>query len=222
MDDVRQRTIELLIRHKALRFGDFILKSGRKTPYFINIGDIADGKGLSTLGGLLAEKIVSDIGVESFDVLFGPAYKGIALAAQTAASLFRNHAVIRGFCYDRKEMKTHGEGGNFVGADLVKTKGRVLIVDDVITDGATKIETIEKIHGETAGSVIGILTVVDRLEKDAEGTPFSITIERDTGISIYSMITLLDIIDFVSAHDPKTIGIADEPARELVGLKEKI
>lgn len=208
MDDIKKRTVELLIRYGALKFGDFILKSGRKSPYFINIGEITDGSGLNELGEILADKIEKDIGVDSFDVLFGPAYKGISLASVASFRLFSKYGDNKGFAYDRKEAKGHGEEGVFIGTDLAGEEKRVLIVDDVFTDGKTKVDTIEMILGATKSVVVGIIVVVDRMERDAEGEVFSKVVGDETGIPVYSIITLVDIIDYVRGQGPEVLGIA--------------
>ncbi len=207
MDDLKKRAVELLINHGALKFGDFTLKSGRKSPYFINIGGIADGSGLSELGEILADKIANDIGVDSFDVLFGPAYKGISLASAASLYLFKKYGENKGFAYDRKEAKGHGEAGVFIGADLANKKKRALIVDDVFTDGKTKVDTVEMIAGATRSSVVGIIVVVDRMERGGDGEIFSKVVEEKTGIPVYSVITLKDIIDYVRERGPEALGI---------------
>jgi len=215
MEDMRKRTVELLTGHGALRFGDFTLKSGRKSPYFINLGDIADGSGLAGLGEILAHKISRDIGFDFFDVLFGPAYKGIPLASVTSAAMFSIYRVSKGFAYDRKEKKAHGEGGNFIGTSLTGTSRRVLLIDDVITDGGTKIDTIRLIEGETASKVVAILTVVDRMEQTEDGTLFSSIIGKQTGIPVHSVISLSDIVAHIAEHGPQSLGIGAEAWDEL-------
>ena len=220
MDDLKKRTVELLIRHGALKFGDFILKSGRKSPYFINIGEIADGSGLSQLGEMLADKIARDIGVDSFDVLFGPAYKGISLASAVSFHLFRKYESNKGFAYDRKEAKGHGETGVFVGTDLAGEKKRVLIVDDVFTDGKTKVDTIDMIAGATGSVVVGIIVVVDRMERDARGEIFSKVVGDQMKIPVYCIITLVDIIDYVRGRGPEALGIEKSVFDTFLDLEE--
>jgi len=220
MDDLKKRAVELLIRHGALIFGDFVLKSGRKSPYFINIGEIADGSGLNELGEILADKITGDIGVDSFDVFFGPAYKGISLASASSISLFEKYGQNKGFAYDRKEAKGHGETGMFVGEDLTNEKKRVLIVDDVFTDGKTKLDTIEIIAGVTKSSVVGIIVIVDRMERGIDGEIFSKVIKDKTNIPVYSVITLIDIIDYVRERGPEALGIDESIFEAFVDLDQ--
>jgi orotate phosphoribosyltransferase len=221
MDDLKKRTVELLIKHGALKFGDFVLKSGRRSPYFINIGEIADGSGLNELGEILADKIVSDIGVDSFDVLFGPAYKGIPLASAASVYLFSKYDKNKGFAFDRKEAKGHGEAGIFIGMDLTEEKRKILIVDDVFTDGKTKVDTIEMIAEATKSSAVGIIVVVDRMERDAGGEIFSKVVSDKTKIPVYSVITLKDIIDYVRGRGLEALGIEKLVFDAFLGLEKK-
>jgi len=219
MNELSERTIELLVETGALRFGDFTLKSGRKSPYFVNIGDVADGVGLSALGEILAEKITSELCVDDYDILFGPAYKGIVLAAATSLALYSFFGINRPFAYDRKEKKAHGEGGSFVGATLDQPGARVLLLDDVITDGGTKIEAVGRIGRETSTLVSGMLVVVDRMEKDDTGELFSKRIERKTGVPIHSLASLRDIVAYIEARGSEALGIDRDV---FTSLKERL
>ncbi len=215
MEELKRRTLELLLGSGAIRFGEYRLKSGRISPYFVNIGNVTGGDTISELSDLMAEKTEADIGIEGFDVVFGPAYKGIVLASALAVSLCKRHDAIKGFAYDRKERKTHGEGGDLIGVDM---KGkRVLLVDDVITDGKTKIEAIDRIEGEAKAEVIGILVVVDRMERDGDGKIFSRIIEEKRGVMVHSLISVIDIIEYIEAVGADGLGIA---ADILVKLKK--
>ena len=207
MNELSERAIEILVEIGALRFGDFTLKSGRTSPYFVNIGDVADGAGISALGEILAEKIASELCVGDYDVLFGPAYKGIVLAAATSLSLYSFFGINLPFAYDRKEKKAHGEGGSFVGVGLDRPDSRVLLLDDVITDGGTKIEAVTRIGEETGAKVTGMLVVVDRMEKDDTGALYSARIERETGVPVHSLATLVDIVEYIEARGPELLGI---------------
>ncbi len=218
MLEYQKKAVRLLIESGALRFGDFVLKSGRKSPYFVNIGDIADGDSIADLGKILSEKIVVDIGTANFDVLFGPAYKGIVLASVTAACLSLEYEISKGFCFDRKEAKAHGEGGSFVGCDLMGTKKRLLLVDDVITDGRTKIETIGRITSETKGVVTGILSVVDRMERDDAGRLFSAVIAETTGVPVWSVVDLSDIVGFIREVGTESLGVPGSAVDALDAL----
>ena len=150
--------IDLALELEVLKFGEFTLKSGRKSPYFFNAGLFSSGYAAAKLGRAYASAI-ADSGIE-FDVLFGPAYKGIPLVALSAAALAEHQGIDAPYCYNRKEAKAHGEGGTIVGAPL---EGRVLIVDDVITAGTAIREAVDIIAGE-GGTTTAILIALDRQE----------------------------------------------------------
>ena len=165
MNDYKQRFFELALSRGNLRFGEFTLKSGRVSPYFFNAGGFDDGESLGALAECYADAI-ADSGV-GFDILFGPAYKGIPLAAVTAVALAQRHGRNVGYAYNRKEAKDHGEGGVVVGASLA---GRVLIIDDVISAGTSARESIELIR-KAGAEVAGIAIALDRQERgEGEGS----------------------------------------------------
>lgn len=193
MTDFRQEFLAFSLAHDVLRFGEFVTKAGRRSPYFFNAGLFSDGTGLARLGGYYAEALLaSGIG---FDQLFGPAYKGITLAAATAIGLAqKGHNVP--FCYNRKEAKDHGEGGTIVGAPLA---GRVVIVDDVITDGAAKRESIELIRA--AGAVpVAVLIALDRKERGRGSTPAVQELEAQFGVPVVAIATLDDVMAFIAGR----------------------
>ena len=159
MQDFQKDFLNFVIENEILRFGEFTLKSGRVSPYFFNAGLFNTGEKLSFLAGCYADSIVAS-GID-YDVLFGPAYKGIPLATATAMALASNHRVNKPYCFNRKEAKAHGEGGSIVGAEL---SGNVLIVDDVITAGTAVREAAEIISGNGA-KLNGIAVAMDRQEK---------------------------------------------------------
>jgi orotate phosphoribosyltransferase len=197
--------IELARRYEVLKFGEFTLKSGRQSPYFFNAGAFASGEALAALGRCYAQSIV-DSGLE-FDVLLGPAYKGIPLAAATAIALADGHGRDVPFAYNRKEAKAHGEGGTLVGAPLV---GRVLVIDDVITAGTAVREVIAMIDAAGA-QLAGVAIGLNRQER-GEGALSAIQeIERKHGIPVLSIIEMSHIIDYLEAE-----GGADEA---LVGMR---
>lgn len=188
--------IELALSNKALRFGEFTLKSGRLSPYFFNAGAFDDGASLAVLGRCYADAIVAS-GIE-FDMLFGPAYKGIPLVAVTAAALYAEHDLNLPYAFNRKEAKSHGEGGAIVGRPLA---GRVLIVDDVITAGTAIRESIDLIHAAGAAAA-GVALALDRQERGrnavtgATGEESAVQeVARLYGIPCVSIITLSELID---------------------------
>jgi orotate phosphoribosyltransferase len=183
----RREFVEFAIAAGVLRFGEFKTKSGRLSPYFFNAGLFDDGAKLARLGGFYAQAALAS-GI-AFDVVFGPAYKGITLAAATAIALAGlGHNVP--FCYNRKEAKDHGEGGNLVGAPLA---GRALIVDDVITDGGAKREAIEIIRAAGA-TPAGVLIALDRQERGQGRESAVQELERVTGVPVAAIATLEDIV----------------------------
>jgi len=186
-EDFRREFVEFAIRAGVLRFGEFKTKAGRLSPYFFNAGLFSDGERLGELGRYYARAaLASGIG---FDILFGPAYKGITLAAATAIALAGlGHNVP--FCFNRKEAKDHGEGGNIVGAPL---QGRALIIDDVITDGASKREAIEIIRAAGA-TPAGVLIALDRQERGTGELSATQEVSREYGLPVTAIATLSDIL----------------------------
>jgi orotate phosphoribosyltransferase len=212
MQDHQKEFIELALARNALRFGEFTLKSGRLSPYFFNAGSFDDGASLAVLGRCYAAAIqASRI---DFDMLFGPAYKGIPLAAATAAALYSIHGRNLPYAFNRKEAKTHGEGGNIVGRPLT---GRVLIVDDVITAGTAIRESIEIIRAAGAQPA-AVALALDRQERgrDASGgdTQESAVqeVQRLYGIPCISILSLETLIDSVRQ------GAAGLPASALAPM----
>jgi len=183
--------IEFALSLNVLRFGEFTLKSGRQSPYFFNAGLFNTGLALAKLGRFYAEAIV-DAGVE-FDVLFGPAYKGIPIASATAVALAEQHQRDLPWCFNRKEAKQHGEGGNLVGAPLT---GKVLIVDDVITAG-TAIREVMDIIAQTPALPAGVVVALDRQGKGKAERSAIQEVERDYGIPVISIINLNQLIRFM-------------------------
>ena len=191
MKQYQRDFIEFAIDLNVLRFGEFTLKSGRKSPYFFNAGLFNSGLALAKLGRFYADAIV-DAGIE-FDVLFGPAYKGIPIAAATAVALAEHHGKDLPWCFNRKEAKDHGEGGNLVGAPL---EGRVLIIDDVITAG-TAIREVMDIIGKTPAKPAGVVVALDRQEKGKGELSAIQEVERDYGIPVLSIINLRQLITYL-------------------------
>jgi orotate phosphoribosyltransferase len=177
--------IEFLARNNAIRFGEFALKSGRLSPYFIDVGILSTGSTIAELGRYYASKIHESFGT-NFDVVFGPAYKGIPLAISAAVALHTHHSIEKRWLYDRKEMKLHGADANsmFVGSAGLDEGARVVIVDDVFTTGGTKVDAISKLEKSLKAEVIGIVIAVDRLEIGRRRTA-TVEFAEDTGIPIH-------------------------------------
>ncbi len=193
---LRDEFLELAIELGALRFGEFELKSGRVSPYFFNAGRFDSGRSLAALGRFYAQALV-DSGL-SFDMLFGPAYKGIPLVAVTAAALAEHHGRDVPYAFNRKEAKAHGEGGSIVGAPLA---GRVVTVDDVITAGTAIREAMDIISAAGAHAV-GVSVALDRQERGtgSDGLSAIQEVEQLYGLRVVSLARLADLIDFLRRH----------------------
>jgi orotate phosphoribosyltransferase len=184
--------LDLAVARNVLRFGEFTLKSGRVSPYFFNAGLFDSGAALAMLGRAYADAAIAS-GV-AFDMLFGPAYKGILLAALTAATLAERHARDVPFAYNRKEAKDHGEGGLLVGAPL---RGRVLIVDDVITAGTAIRESLALIHAAGAEPA-GVLLALDREERGQGSLSATQELASEYGIPTIAIARLADLLAYVA------------------------
>ncbi len=192
MKAYQREFIEFALERQVLRFGEFTLKSGRTSPYFFNAGLFNTGRDLARLGRFYASALV-DSGIEH-DLLFGPAYKGIPIATTTAVALCEHHDIDIPYCFNRKEKKEHGEGGSLVGSEL---KGRVMLVDDVITAGTAIRESMEIIAAHEA-ELAGVLIALDRQEKGKGELSAIQEVERDFGCEIVSIIKLSDLISYLS------------------------
>jgi orotate phosphoribosyltransferase len=194
MNDFRQRFLAFALAREVLRFGEFMTKAGRKSPYFFNAGLFDDGASLRELGRFYAAALTAS-GV-TCDQLFGPAYKGITLAAATAIALAENGHNLP-FSFNRKEVKDHGEGGTIVGAPL---KGRIMIVDDVITAGTSVRESVEAIRAHGAVPA-GVLIALDRMER-GQGERSAVREVQDAyGIPVVAIATLDDVMAFISGRE---------------------
>ncbi len=204
MQDFRKEFLDFAIQAGVLRFGQFTLKSGRSSPYFFNTGLFNSGNGLAQLGRFYARAIIQS-GIK-FDMIFGPAYKGIPLAAATVIALSDYHGLDIPYAFDRKEVKDHGEGGNIVGAPL---QGRVLIIDDVITAGlsaAYSIELIRESEAETAGFVIAL----DRQERTADSDTSALQLlQHEQNLPVFSIAALEDLVELLQ-QEPDKSGILSE------------
>jgi orotate phosphoribosyltransferase len=199
--DFRQGFLEFAIAHKVLRFGAFVNKGGRRTPYFFNAGLFSDGASLAQLGRYYAQALrAANV---SFDMLFGPAYKGITLAATTAIALAETGKNVP-FSFNRKEAKDHGEGGDIVGAPL---QGDVVIIDDVITDGGAKREAIERVQSAGARAV-AILIAFDRQERGLGELSAVQELKRDFGVPLISIATLDDLCAYIEREPSLAVHAA--------------
>ena len=191
MHDYQREFIEFALEREVLKFGQFTLKSGRTSPYFFNAGLFNTGADLAKLGQCYAQALVA-ASIE-YDVLFGPAYKGIPIATTTAVALADKHDIDTPYCFNRKEAKDHGEGGNLVGSPLT---GRIMLVDDVITAGTAIRESMTLIEANGA-SLAGVLIALDRQEKGQGELSAIQEVERDFNTQVVSIICLADLIEYL-------------------------
>lgn len=191
----KQQFIKFMVENGVLKFGEFTLKSGRKAPYFINTGNYKSGAQLSRLGDYYAQ-CIADNKIQA-ETLVGPAYKGIPLAVTTAVSLFNNHGQDLNYCFDRKEVKDHGEGGLFVGKQLQDGE-KIIIIEDVMTSGKALRELLPKLKQTANVEIAGMVISVDRMEKGLE-SGFSAVLEvyKEFGVKVYSIVTMADIIEAI-------------------------
>ena len=188
----KENFIRFMVDNGVLRFGEFTLKSGRKAPYFINTGNYKTGKQLAKLGEYYAACIASN-NLEA-DTLVGPAYKGIPLSVTTAIALFNGYGKELNYCFDRKEVKDHGEGGLFVGKQLVDGE-KVIIIEDVMTSGKALREILPKLEAAANVKVAGMIISVDRKEKGLTSDLSAVSeAKKEFGIDVYSVVTMDDII----------------------------
>ncbi|TLX61113.1 orotate phosphoribosyltransferase [Stutzerimonas nosocomialis] len=195
MQAYQREFIRFAIERGVLRFGEFTLKSGRTSPYFFNAGLFNSGSALAQLGRFYAEALVAS-GLE-IDVLFGPAYKGIPLAASTAVALAEHHGRDLPWCFNRKEAKDHGEGGTLVGAPLT---GRVMIVDDVITAGTAIREVMQIIQANQAQPA-GVLIALNREERGQGALSAIQEVERDFNMPVVSIVSLSQVLEYLACDN---------------------
>ncbi len=209
MKAFQQAFIEFAIARGVLKFGEFTLKSGRKSPYFFNAGLFNRGGDLAKLGRYYADAL-TDAGID-FDVLFGPAYKGIPIATTTAVALADHHDMDVPYCFNRKEAKAHGEGGNLVGSPL---EGKVMLVDDVITAGTAIRESMTLIEANNA-SLAGVLIALDRQERGTGELSAIQEVERDYNTKVVSIVSLADVVTYL-----KSAGGYDEAISAIEAYRE--
>jgi orotate phosphoribosyltransferase len=202
MKTYKRNFLELAMKLGVLKFGEFTLKSGRKSPYFFNAGLFNTGQSIADLGQYYANAIV-DSGIE-FDMIFGPAYKGIPLATISAVALAEHHQINKPFSYNRKESKQHGEGGIIVGAPL---NGKVLIIDDVITAGTAVKEAFNLIENSNA-KIAGLIISLDRQEIGVSGKSAIQELEDNLNIPVVSIAKLDDLIELIKISDDLKVHLS--------------
>lgn len=213
MKDYQKEFIEFALEKEVLKFGEFTLKSGRISPYFFNAGLFNTGRDLARLGRFYAAALV-DSGID-YDLLFGPAYKGIPIATTTAVALSDTYNLDLPYCFNRKEAKTHGEGGSLVGSEL---KGKVMLVDDVITAGTAIRESMDIIQAHKA-ELAGVLIALDRQEKGKAELSAIQEVERDYNAKVISIVQLGDLVTYLTAKPEMKAHLESVKAyREKYGI----
>ncbi|KXI29863.1 orotate phosphoribosyltransferase [Paraglaciecola hydrolytica] len=203
MYDYQREFIEFALARNVLKFGQFTLKSGRTSPYFFNAGLFNTGGDLAKLGQFYAQALQRS--AIEYDVLFGPAYKGIPIATTTAVALADKHGVDKPYCFNRKEAKTHGEGGNLVGSPLA---GKIMLVDDVITAGTAIRESMQLIAANNA-QLAGVLIALDRQERGQGELSAIQEVERDFNTKVVSIISLGELINYLTDRDDMAEHLAN-------------
>jgi orotate phosphoribosyltransferase len=213
MKAYQREFIEFALEKEVLKFGEFTLKSGRKSPYFFNAGLFNTGRDLARLGRFYAAALADS--KISYDVLFGPAYKGIPIATTTAVALADHYDVDTPYCFNRKEAKDHGEGGSLVGSLL---EGRIMLVDDVITAGTAIRESMDIIKANGA-DLAGVLVAIDRQEKGKGELSAIQEVERDFACTVISIICLGDLVTYLEEKGDKSGELeAVKTYREQYGI----
>lgn len=198
MQAYKREFIEFMLECDVLRFGDFTAKSGRKTPYFVNTGRYRTGAQLTRLARFYAQVLHDEL-ERNFDVLFGPAYKGIPLAAGTAMQLFSEHGHDVGFCFNRKEAKDHGEGGTLIGHSLADGD-RVVVIEDVTTAGTSIRESVPLLRGAAKVELTALIVSVDRMERGTGEQSALREIRETYGMRTLSIVTVDEIVDYLRAN----------------------
>jgi orotate phosphoribosyltransferase len=215
MDAYKQDFIEFMVRSQVLTFGDFTTKSGRQTPYFINTGNYKTGRRIALLGEFYAKALNAALGT-AFNVLFGPAYKGIPLAVSTAVALDRLFQHNVSVCFNRKEAKDHGEGGSIIGHKLA-AGDNIVIIDDVITAGTSVRESAAIMSG-VAGIVLRALVVsVDRREKGPSGESALAEVSRTYGMETAAIVSIDDIVSFLYKREIDGAVLIDDAMKAKIG-----
>lgn len=210
MKDYKKEFIEFALEKQVLKFGEFTLKSGRTSPYFFNAGLFNTGRDLARLGRFYASAL-EDSAIE-YDVLFGPAYKGIPIATTTAVALADHHDKDVPYCFNRKEKKAHGEGGTLVGSEL---NGKIMLVDDVITAGTAIRESME-IIAQNGADLSGVLIALDRQEKGKAELSAIQEVERDFNTKVISIVKLADLISYLESQ-----GTMDEHLASVKAYRDQ-
>ncbi len=219
MQQYKQDFIKFLVKSGALKFGEFKLKSGRIGPYFLNIGQFNSGKAIDELGAYYAHTIEEH--VQDYDVIFGPAYKGIHLAVATVIAMFEKFHKDVAYAYNRKEAKDHGEGGILIGAPITKDT-KVVILDDVITAGTALRLVLDVLKSVGGPTIKGVVVAVDRMEKGQGDKSAIQEIKAEFGIDVFSIVNINEIVEFLYNRDiDGTVYIDDEKMAKIKEYRQQ-
>lgn len=214
MEDFKKEFIEFMVRSSVLTFGDFTTKSGRKTPFFINTGNYNNGAQMEKLGEFYAKAINKELG-DSFDGLYGPAYKGIPLCITTSVALNRLFEKNVNFTFNRKEAKTHGEGGNLIGHKL-REKEKIVIVEDVITAGTAIRESLPIIQAAADVEISAIVVSVDRMEKGTGDLSAIDQVQEDFGIKTFAIVTIEEVVEYLHNREIDGKVVVDDSMKDKI------
>ena len=216
MEQYKQEFIEFMVDSEVLKFGEFTLKSGRKSPFFMNAGGYVTGSQLKKLGEYYAHAIHDKYG-DDFDVLFGPAYKGIPLSVVTAIAFSELYGKEIRYCSDRKEEKDHGEGGNLVGSAKLKDGDRVVMIEDVTTSGKSMEETVPKVKGAADVEIVGLMVSLDRMEVGKGGVKCALDEVHDLyGFETNAIVTMREVIEHLYNKEYKGKVIIDDTLKAAI------
>ncbi|MCM8526707.1 MAG: orotate phosphoribosyltransferase [Lentisphaeraceae bacterium] len=214
METFKKEFIEFMVRSGVLTFGDFTTKSGRKTPFFINTGNYDNGAQMEKLGEYYAQAIQNELG-DSFDGLYGPAYKGIPLCITTSVALNRLFGKNAYFTFNRKEAKDHGEGGTLIGHKL-KDKERLIIVEDVITAGTAIRESLPVIQSAADVEITAIVVSVDRMEKGTGDLSAIAQVQADFGIKTFAIVTIEEVVEYLHNREIDGKIVVDDAMKDAI------
>ncbi|MDD3044360.1 MAG: orotate phosphoribosyltransferase [Candidatus Delongbacteria bacterium] len=203
MKEYKKEFIAFLIEHNSLKFGEFKLKSGRMSPYFLNTGMLYSGEAVYRLGKFYAETIKDRV-KEEFNVVFGPAYKGIPLAVSCASSLFSEFGMNKSYSFNRKESKDHGDASGLIVGKQLEGSDRIVLIDDVITAGTAIKETVVMLEQCNNPKIVSVVVSVDRMEKGAGELSAIQELNQSLGINFYPIVNIKEIIEYLEEN--KTVG----------------
>lgn len=213
MIQAKENFIKFLIDNKALLFGEFTLKSGRSSPYFFNLGCLNDGVSLSLLGRYYADFIFQTY-QDNYDVIFGPAYKGIPLSVAIAISLHRDFNLSKLYCSNRKEIKNYADKSILLGSEI-RDGQRIILVDDVISTGTTKYEAVALLRSIAAVEIHGLVIALDREEVADNGQLATDAFTKETGIDVKSLINAHDIVEYLTGQDLRELGVDEDIVKRI-------